>query len=211
MLRQNLVLVLLCAVFTSASANEASSSGLNSLKDWSRLCASADYDQQACLTRLMRQKGRGGEGFTAKSAHESVLMTRSGVMLSAAAHKMIGNVLTDTGKETVVNMKNGAQCLTYSVHRDQIDSPDQEAVYHSFTRFVTEQQSASAVMRHQTSIAGKQIYRFEHGEGEMVGAYIVDVSANAGIWMGCQKASLTALHEAANNLLPMIIGSARIY
>jgi hypothetical protein len=184
--------LLLCAAFpvlcVESQGASLIASSLYSATQWAQLCASSGKDTQHCLISLSRpsdQGGRSGDAFViATPASNDQLQTRSGVYLTPLFNKKITTV-DDDPKRTVIRMKSGLECFTYSAHASLMHEMGDKSI-DSFVRYSADDRTASATKTGKIWITGKPAILFEKKGGGLQGVYIHDPDANAGIWAACK-------------------------
>jgi hypothetical protein len=201
---------------TTWSASMVSSS-LYSATQWTQLCASSGKETRSCLMTLSRsadQGGRSGDTFViATPTSNDQLQTRSGVYLSPLLNKKISAV-DDDPKRTLIRMKSGLECFTYSAHASLMDELGDKSL-HSFIRFTVDDKTAAAVKTGRTWITGKPAILFEKRGGGLQAAYIHDPDANAGIWAACKtgssQKSAGKTAPSVSEFFSSITGSAKFF
>jgi len=200
-----------------ANAASVQSASLHSVAHWLRLCQNAERDTRSCLLSLSRsadQGGRSGDPFEIAAPRSSeYLQARSGVYFSPALNRKISWV-EDDPKKTVIRLKTGLECFTYSAHATLMHELGDKGIQ-SFVRYSVDDRLATAVKSGKTWIAGRPAILFEKKGGGLQGAYIHDQESNAGIWAACHTPAsshaLGKLHPAVEDFISMISGSSRFY
>lgn len=210
------MLLILTGSASAADANDsATKNKLRSFGEWEALCEEAGYEQSNCLIHLTRpngRKGRSGEEYIVPDvARKETILTRSGVLMSPLINPQIATLETDDGDQTVVTLKTGARCTTFAANGAVYKSMDSIFAIESFIRVNTNNLDAKAVIDFDSTLAGEDALVFAQDSGGLIGAYKVDLSRNAGVWVACRHAKEKTLKASAKAFFSTVLSSARRY
>lgn len=210
------VLLLGIALLPAPAAQAQSDTTLRSFGEWLKLCQSNHREAQSCLQALTRPEARAGHGgdsyLVPLNVTGSLLMTRSGVFLSPTLLQNIAQVIVDTSRRTEIVTRSGMSCALYSTIETNFIQGSVQETLDSFARTEMDDPAATAVLLLDASQTGKSL-RFTLPRSGFIGAYLVDLQRNSGIWANCRdlNADMATLRRNAESFFSVISGSARQY
>lgn len=193
---------------------------LFSADEWQRMCAAFDRDDlvSLCTAKVHRgvAKGRSlGTFEPVQPEDRKVLQTRSGVFLQRQLNELVVQVREDNSLKTRLLLKDDVQCQVYAAAPDLVGRPRRDVSYHrlieAWLKEYTDSPFSSPDIR-LTAVDQKSALQFEAETGTrtILGTYVFDEKANAGIFTTCDHhTASTAARKNAGLFLKSVIGSAR--
>lgn len=224
-MKKSLIGVMLLG-FVSAAQASIPGYGLPRLfmvSEWNQLCAGLGTREKIanCKDGFHRatMNGRSTSIFELiNPADQSLLLTRSGVLLRPLLNEMIVRVSEDNGMRTTVSLEGGSQCQAYASTVDLVGVPQVGRDYrHLIESWIDVYSDDPSKIRTITvgQQNGKRALRFEAvtgGNRVIRGIYLIDARANASIFSTCDfPAASERARENSEQFFNAIVGSSRRY
>ena len=186
---------------------------LLSVRDWQARCMAGGEALEPCLIRLLRppeRAGRGGAAYRLAPLPPAATLSRAGVLFTAGSEQVIASVREDSSRQTVVTLREGAQCISYAspAQQHELSGP---ATYEAFLRVITDDPTAQASLLENTQFDGKPSLIFTDSHASIIGAQLLDQPNHAIIWAACSLGENLMPETQAKDFFRLILGSARRY